>query len=302
MSGLFLCPQIYGCLSFIFLSIALESVLTNGKWQPFFCLKVKTLSIMEIKIFNNDKFGEIRVADEKFCLNDVCKILSLSNVTVLKQRLNPKGLSTTEVLTAGGNQSMIFIDEPNLYRCIFQSRKPTAEKFQDWVTSEVLPAIRRTGGYMAARANETPEEIMARALILAQSTIDAQRKRADFEAQRAQILEGEKHLLEIENKQLAPKADYFDSVLQSAQTYTMTQVAKELGMSAITLEKKLNEGGVIFKQSGQWLLYAKYQGRGYTRPRTHHFKRSDGSVGSNTITVWAESGREFIHSLFTAKN
>jgi Rha family phage regulatory protein len=106
--------------------------------------------------------------------------------------------------------------------------------------------------------------------------------------------------LELQQKQLreaAPKVEYHDSVLQSVSTYTMTQVAKELGMSAVALEKKLHEGGIMFRQSGQWILYAKYQGEGYTKSRTHHYAHSDGTTGTNTITVWTEKGRKFIHEV-----
>jgi phage antirepressor YoqD-like protein len=129
---------------------------------------------------------------------------------------------------------------------------------------------------------------MARALLVAHETINRNK-------QRVQILEGENELLTNEVKQLAPKAEYTDKVLQSVSTYTMTQVAKELGMSAIALEKKPHEKGIIFRQSGQWILYAKYQNKGYTKPRTHQYMRSDGTTGTNTITVWMEKGRKFIH-------
>jgi len=111
--------------------------------------------------------------------------------------------------------------------------------------------------------------------------------------------------IELQKKELqasAPKIEYFEKVLQSGSTNTMTQIAKELGMSAFSLEKRLHEKGVIFKQSGQWLLYAKYQDKGYAKPRTHHYTKSDGSTGTNTITVWTESGREFIHSLLQPIN
>jgi phage antirepressor YoqD-like protein len=112
------------------------------------------------------------------------------------------------------------------------------------------------------------------------------------------MLEGEKEFLEGEVRLLAPKAEYTDRVLQSTSTCTMTQVAKELGMSAVTLEKNLHDAGVMFKQSGQWILYAKHRGKGYTGSRTHHYTRSDGTTGTNTITVWTENGRAFVHSLF----
>jgi len=106
--------------------------------------------------------------------------------------------------------------------------------------------------------------------------------------------------IELQQKELkaaAPKVDYFDSVLQSNSTYTTTQIAKELGMTVCSLEKRLHEKKVIFRQSGQWLLYAGYDNKGYSKPRTHHYTKSDGSTGTNTITVWTELGRKFIHEL-----
>lgn len=108
----------------------------------------------DIQIFNNPQFGEIRItltADNKpmFCLADVCKVLELTNPAMVKSRLSAKGISNTDTLTAGGVQSMTYINEANLYKCIFQSRKPDAEKFQDWVCEEVLPSIGRTGTYIS---------------------------------------------------------------------------------------------------------------------------------------------------------
>lgn len=99
-------------------------------------------------------------------------------------------------------------------------------------------------------------------------------------------------------KQAAPKVEYFDNVLQSVNTYTSTQISKEVGFkSADQLHKRLREMKVMYQQSGQWLLTAKYCGKDYTKPRTTQFTRSDGSVGTNTITVWTESGRMFIHNI-----
>jgi phage antirepressor YoqD-like protein len=104
-------------------------------------------------------------------------------------------------------------------------------------------------------------------------------------------------VLEAEVKELAPKAEYTDKVLQSTSTLTMTEVAKELGMSQATLGKKLLAKKIIFKQSGNWFLTAKYHGRGYTGTRTHHFTNYDGSVGTKTRTAWTESGRRFVHQI-----
>lgn len=97
----------------------------------------------------------------------------------------------------------------------------------------------------------------------------------------------------------APKVKYVDEVLQSVNTYTSTQMSKELGLKdADRLHRALKEKGVMFRQSGQWLLTAKYCGMDYTKPRTHQFTRSDGSTGTNTITVWTEKGRAFLHKAF----
>lgn len=106
---------------------------------------------MNLEIFKNENF-EVRVAvDENneplFCLSDVCKILDIANSRDAKNRLDLKGVATTDTLTNGGMQKLDFINEPNLYRLIFQSRKPEAEVFQEWVFAEVLPSIRKTGGY-----------------------------------------------------------------------------------------------------------------------------------------------------------
>lgn len=105
----------------------------------------------ELKIFNSNEFGEIRTVikdgQPMFCLADVCKALEISNVGNVKQRLSEKGIHTADTHTNGGMQKMTFINEANLYKTIFQSRKESAERFTDWVTTEVLPSIRKTGAY-----------------------------------------------------------------------------------------------------------------------------------------------------------
>lgn len=114
------------------------------------------------------------------------------------------------------------------------------------------------------------------------------------------MLEQQNIYLSNEIKEAAPKVQYVNDVLQSANTYTSTQLSKELGMrEAEQLHKALKEKGIMFKQSGQWMLTAKYSEKGYTKPRTTTYTRSDGSQGTNTITVWTEKGRAFLHKVFT---
>lgn len=118
-------------------------------------------------------------------------------------------------------------------------------------------------------------------------------------------LELAQETITTQNEQLklqAPKVKYVDDVLQSVNTYTSTQMSKELGLrEAEQLHKILKEKGVMFKQSGQWMLTAKYCEHGYTKPRTHQFTRNDGSIGTSTTTVWTEKGRVFLHNMFNLK-
>ncbi len=133
-----------------------------------------------IKIFENAELGKVRVAgtseEPLFCLSDVCKILDL-HTGMTKQRLDEKGVSSIDTLTKGGMQPLIYISEKNLYKVIMRSDKPQAEPFQDWVCGEVLPSIRKTGGYIMAKQDETPEELMARALMIAQETLKRKEQR-----------------------------------------------------------------------------------------------------------------------------
>lgn len=125
-------------------------------------------------------------------------------------------------------------------------------------------------------------------------------KRLEQARQEKAMLEQQNTYLTNEIRQSAPKVAYVDNVLQSINTYTSTQMAKELAMrEAEQLHKALKEKGIMFKQSGQWMLTAKYSERGYTKPRTTIYTRSDGSQGTNTITVWTELGRAFLHKVFT---
>lgn len=134
------------------------------------------VSVNELQIFNNEEFGEIRTItkdnEPMFCLADVCKALEITHVTDVKKRMKKDGVGTAEVIDSmGRKQKATFINEANLYKVIFQSRKPSAEKFTDWVTDEVIPSIRKNGGYIANQDNLTPEQIVANALVVAQNII-----------------------------------------------------------------------------------------------------------------------------------
>lgn len=259
----------------------------------------------KLKIFENPRFGTIRTAgtseNPMFCLADIGRVLEIKNVRDWKSRLKQDGVVSIYTPTESGDQQMVFINEQNLYKVIMRSDKPQAEAFQDWVCGEVLPSIRKNGGYISATAEETPEEIMAKALQIAQATIERKEKRIADLQQQKMILEGQTEQQQKQIGELAPKAEYTDTVLMSTTTYTMTEVAKEFGYSANTFSKKLRDCGILFYQSGRWMLTAKYQGQGFMNTRTHQFYHNDGTVGTNTISVWTEKGRKFLHDFRNGK-
>ena len=119
----------------------------------------------ELQIYNNEEFGDIRTVtidnEPMFCLSDVCKALGLTQPSKVKDRLNAKGVSSIPTLTAGGEQKLLYINESNLYKTIFQSRKESAERFTDWVTSEVLPEIRKTGSYQKPMTTDQKIQLLA---------------------------------------------------------------------------------------------------------------------------------------------
>ena len=215
-----------------------------------------------------------------FCLKDVCDVLELRTQKVV-QRLEDDVLSKYPIVdTLGRTQQATFVNEDGLYDTILESRKPQAKLFRKWVTSEVLPSIRKQGGYMVARPDETDEEILARALQIMKAAIES----------RDEVI-----------AELLPRADYADEVLDSVSCITTTQLAKELGMTAQELNRRLCEMRIQYWQSGQYMLYADYARMGLAKSRTHKRVLKHGMVLTEMYLVWTERGREFIHSLLNLK-
>lgn len=198
----------------------------------------------ELQIFNNEEFGEIRTItkdnEPMFCLADVCKALEITHVTDVKKRMKKDGVGTAEVIDSmGRKQKATFINEANLYKVIFQSRKPSAEKFTDWVTDEVIPSIRKNGGYIANQENLTPEQIVANALVVAQNIITQKDKQIE---------------------EMTPKANYFDALVDKKLNTNIRDTAKELGVGKKAFVSFLIEKGYVFRQGKHKQLrpYAKY--------------------------------------------
>lgn len=248
----------------------------------------------ELQLFSSPQFGDVRVSEINgepiFCLSDLCGALKLSNSRKVKSQLDDDvTLSYPIIDSLGRTQDATFVNEAGMYTVILRSDSPLAKPMQKWVTGEVLPAIRKSGGYMVEK-EESPEETMSRALLIAQDTLARQK-------QRLEILQAKTDLQDTQIRISAPKAEYYDAVLQSTSVYVADQIAKELGMTAISMNKKLCAIGILMKRNSQWVLSAKHCNSGFTKTKTHQYTKTDGSVGTNCITVWTEKGRKFLFEL-----
>lgn len=233
--------------------------------------------MQELKIFNNNEFGQIRtiVIDNEpmFCLADLCRALELTNPAMVKTRLNEKGINSIDTLTKGGNQKLLYINESNLYKTIFQSRKESAERFSDWVTSEVLPSIRKHGIYATDKV------------------IDDILNNPDF---------GIELLTKLKEERAARvEAERRNAILTHVnKTYTMTEIAKELNMkSAIQLNKLLAGKKIQYQVNNTWVMYSQYSDLGYEEIKQEVLDNGK-VIYHRRIT---QIGREFILNLFQDK-
>nr|DAP39974.1 MAG TPA: hypothetical protein [Caudoviricetes sp.] len=288
---------------------------TTGKAIPFLLpITFKCPTMKEIKKFNSPMFGELRVTrNEKgellFCLKDVCNSLGLQVGATAKRLggdINSTNVSSITVLDANNHgQQMYFVTEPDLYRCIFQSRKPTARKFQDWVFNEVLPSLRTTGAYVVTKEEDSEEDIIARGLIAAKAALARREehiKELEEQGRRQEIVIEQKDAqIDAQDKQIkiaAPKADYYDKTLASKSCMTTTQVADDLHTTAHTLNRKLQEIGIIYSQSGQWHLKMPYKKWNLAGTRTYNYQSSNGEVVTKVTLVWNQRGKRFILALY----
>lgn len=265
----------------------------------------------DVQIFNSPMFGDLRVVrDEKgellFCLKDVCNSLELQ-VTKVKDRLTPY-LPTIKVGVVTGKKSdgsdsiqyidMYFITEPDLYRVIFQSRKPSARKFQDWVFEEVLPTLRKEGSYSMTQSKQPLASYQIEDPIeRAKRWIEEQQHTRALEAQTEQ----QAQTIDIQQKELtvaAPKVKYYDDTLASTDCLTTTQVADDLGISARALNQQLSNAGIQYFQSGSWHLKGKYREWHLASTRTYNYIKGDGSTGTKVNLVWNQRGKRFILALY----
>ena len=275
----------------------------------------------ELKIFNNPDFGQVRMVmiedTPYFVGKDVAKILGYKNpneaiqdhVDVDDKFLrSAKGSEMLKLFSTVkdiqdkfGRQDNWFINESGVYALVFSSKLPTAKKFKHWVTSEVLPSIRKHGAYMT---EQTVEKALTSPDFLIQLATNLKKEQEARQEAEAKNFKLEHEVVGLNEKisELKPKADYVDRILKSTSLVTTTQIAKDYGMGAPTFNKKLKELKVQHNVGGQWVLTYKYQGKGYASSETIEVEKKDGSTKTVMHTKWTQKGRLFLHDLLKKHN
>ena len=250
-----------------------------------------------LQIFNSKDFGQIRTVEINgklyFVANDVARALGYKRPADAVTA-HCKGSVKHRCLTDGGEQELKVIPEGDIYRLTTRSKLPSAEKFESWVFDEVVPSIRTNGGYIVGQETLSDDELMAKAILVAQKKI----------AERDQLIEEQRQQISVKNQiigELKPKADYYDEILKNPGLVTITQSAKDYGMSGKKMNDILHDLGIQYKQSGQWLLYDKYSKNGYTHSETVDIVRSDGRRDVKMNTKWKQKGRIFLYNMLKDK-
>ncbi|ARJ21151.1 DNA-binding protein [Bacillus mycoides] len=251
----------------------------------------------QLQVFNSEKFGRVRTVvqgeDVWFVAKDVCDVLEMKNSRQAMARLDDDEKSGVTINDGSQNRTLSAVNESGLYSLIMTSRKPQAKAFKKWITSEVLPTIRKHGAYM------TPSTINA--LLQDPDLIIGLASQLKQEQQVRQVAEQKNLMLTQQIAENSSKITYLDQILQSQDTVTVSQVAADYSLSAIKLNKILNQEKVQYKVNNQWLLYSKHQNKGYTKSRTVDVTHSDGSRSVKMNTRWTQKGRLFIHEILTRR-
>lgn len=245
---------------------------------------------MDITIFKNSEFGEIRTTEINgepwFVGKDIAVILGYKDsVNALKLHIDEEDKRGWQITTPSGEQTMTVINESGLYSLILGSKLPSARAFKHWVTSEVLPSIRKHGMYAKDEILDNPDLMIA-----VFTELKAERERT------RQLTE----TVAIQNQQIIemkPKASYYDVVLNCSDLVAISVIAKDYGWSANRMNQYLHEHGVQYKQGNIWLLYQQYAELGYTSTKTHSYPGNDGTIHTKVHTYWTQSGRLFIYGL-----
>lgn len=260
---------------------------------------LKGANIMENKltVFNNENFGEVRVVEINgepwFVAADVCRALELGNPSQSIARLDEdeKALISIEGLSRGNDKGNV-VNEPGLYSLVLGSRKPEAKMFKRWITHEVIPAIRKHGGYLTISDKDDDMAIFYRALHLAEQRMKEREARLK---EQEELIEAQAEMIDA----YKPKVEYCDTILQSENSMTVTQIAMDYGLTAQRLNSILCESKVQRRVGKQWVVNKRYLNEGYVDSCTVYFRRKSGDMDSTTYTKWTQQGRLFIHNLLS---
>jgi len=207
-----------------------------------------------LQIFENERFGRVRTIEQNgepwFIARDVCECLSIGKYRDAVSRLEEDERGSVEMDTPGGRQSLSAVNEYGLYSLVLSSRKPEAKEFKRWITHEVIPAIRKTGGYISGAKEMSDEEIMAKALLIGKRTIEQQQLRI-------QNLEVTNSELTVSNTIMRPKADYFDELVDRNLLTNFRETAKQLGIGQKAFVNFLLEKKYVYRdKKGKLMPYA----------------------------------------------
>lgn len=261
-----------------------------------------------IQELGDKEFSEIRIIEQDgepwFIGKDICNYFDDSNHNRTLKRVDDIDKQVVELIDSmGRKQSAIAVNESGMYTILFTMQPQKAHKdeasdeypieirnrieklrrFKHWVTSEVLPSIRKTGGY------QMPQTYAEALRALADKAEEAERLAKQNEEKTALI------------ETLQPKASYYDTILNCKGVVSTTEIAKDYGMSAKKFNKILFDYKIQFKQSGRWFLYAKYEGMDYARSKTHPITRSNGDPDAKTHMYWTQKGRLFLYHFLKDK-
>ena len=249
----------------------------------------------ELQVFNNAEFGSVRslmVGGEPYFVGkDVAEILGYQNASkALADHVDEEDKLNNESLSSLGQRGGWLINESGLYSLILSSRLPGARQFKRWVTSEVLPSIRKHGIYATPITIDHILNDPDLGIRLFTQLKEEREKRAALETTVA-----------VQTQQIAemnPKATYYDTVLQCKDLVTITRIAKDFRLSAQALNRILAEKKVQFKQGDMWVLYQKYAEKGYTQSKTYTYGTENEHAKMHTL--WTQAGRLFIYDLLKA--
>lgn len=239
----------------------------------------------EIFNFHGQDVRTVTINNEPYFVGkDVAEVLGYTNPRqALKSHVDEDDKGVSKFDTPGGKQDLVIINESGMYSLVLSSKLPQAKEFKRWVTSEVLPTIRKHGMYATDQLLNDPD--------LAIAAFQA------LKDERAKVVK-----LEAELALAQEQARYFDIILESKGAVRVTQIAADYGMSAKKFNAILHDLGVQYKVNGQWILYKKHIGKGYVDSSTFDYRDKNGQTQVNMTTTWTQKGRLFLYELLKAND